>query len=192
MNATQARNWARADIEPEVLAARARDFGFRLADRDELQAAVSMAESLIDGKLASVDAISAMNVQTGMTAWVTGDPVDGIFLTIPLSAEGEAAVRNGSYVPAAPSSEHLATQGKDIAAFYVGVYAGSSREARKKIMTASAVLRVEMFGVFPAYARGATEDGRRSMLSLGFQEFEGGLPDLFIQPPFQTVLDQTS
>ena len=102
------------------------------------------------GKLASVDAISAMNVQTGMTAWVTGDPVDGIFLTIPLSAEGEAAVRNGSYVPAAPSSEHLATQGKDIAAFYVGVYAGSSREARKKIMTASAVLRVEMFGVFPA------------------------------------------
>ena len=98
MNATQARNWARADIEPEVLAARARDLGFRLADRDELQAAVSMAESLIDGKLASVDAISAMNVQTGMTAWVTGDPVDGIFLTIPLSAEGEAAVRNGSYV----------------------------------------------------------------------------------------------
>ena len=132
MNATQARNRARADIEPEVLAARARDFGFRLADRDELQAAISMAESLIDGKLASVDAISAMNVQTGMTAWVTGDPVDGIFLTIPLSAEGEAAVRNGSYVPAAPSSEHLATQGKDIAAFYVGVYAGSSREARKK------------------------------------------------------------
>ena len=93
MNATQARNRARADIEPEVLAARARDFGFRLADRDELQAAISMAESLIDGKLASVDAISAMNVQTGMTAWVTGDPVDGIFLTIPLSAEGEAADR---------------------------------------------------------------------------------------------------
>ncbi|KCZ62797.1 hypothetical protein L53_09475 [Hyphomonas sp. L-53-1-40] len=181
-----------ADIDPEVLAARARDFGFRLANRDELQAAVSMAESLIDGKLASVDAISAMNVQTGMTAWVTGEPVDGIFLTIPLSADGEAAVRNGSYVPAAPSSEHLATQGKDIAAFYVGVYAGRSREARKKIMTASAVLRVEMLGMFPAYARGATEDGRRSMLSLGFQEFEGGLPDLFIQPPFQTAMDQAS
>ena len=79
-----------------------------------------------------------------------------------------------------------------MSAFYVGVYAGKTREARKKIMTASAVLRMEMFGVFPAYARGATEDGRRSMLSLGFQKFEGGLPDLYVQPPFHQIMDHAS
>ena len=55
MNATQARNRARADIEPEVLAARARDFGFRLADRDELQAAISMAENAANASVSRCD-----------------------------------------------------------------------------------------------------------------------------------------
>jgi hypothetical protein len=192
MNATQTRKPVRANIDPAAFAARAGDFGFRLANRNELEVAVAMAESLIHGKLASIDSISDMNERTGMTAWVTGNPVDGIFLTIPLTAAGEAAVRDGSYNPANPSPAHLSVQGRDVAAFYVGVYAGESREARKKIMIASAVLRVEMFGVFPAYARGATEDGIRSMLSLGFQDFEGGLPDLFVQPPVEQVLDKAS
>ena len=192
MNATQTRKMVLANVDAVVLVARAKDFGFRLATREELEAAVSMAENLIDGKLASVDSISRMNVQTGMTAWVTGDPVEGIFLTLPLTEAGEAAVRDGSYDPAAPRHEHLAAQGQGVSAFYVGVCAGKTPEARKKIMTASAVLRVEMFGVFPAYARGATEDGRRSMLSLGFQKFEGGLPDLYIQPPFRQIMDHAS
>ncbi|MAN65585.1 MAG: hypothetical protein CME91_02925 [Hyphomonadaceae bacterium] len=181
-----------ANVDPVALVARAKAFGFRLATRQELEAAVSMAETLIHGKLASVDSISRMNAQTGMTAWVTGDPVDGIFLILPLTEAGENAVRDGSYDPAAPRREHLAVQGEGVSAFYVGVYAGKTREARKKIMTASAVLRVEMFGVFPAYARGATEDGRRSMLSLGFQKFEGGLSDLYVQPPFQQIMDHAS
>ncbi|MDX1294457.1 MAG: hypothetical protein R3265_16695 [Hyphomonas sp.] len=192
MNATQTRNLVRADVDPAAFVARARDFGFRLATIDELAEAVDMAEALIDGKLASVDAIAAMNAQTGMTAWVTGDPVDGVFLTIPLTAAGEAAVRDGSYAPAAPVPAHLSTQGRAVAAFYVGVYAGRTRDARKKIMMASAILRVEMFGIFPAYARAATQDGRRSMESLGFQKFEGGLPDLYIQHPFQQAIEQAS
>ena len=192
MNATQTRKMVLANVDPVALVARAKAFGFRLATRQELEAAVSMAETLIHGKLASVDSISRMNAQTGMTAWVTGDPVDGIFLILPLTEAGENAVRDGSYDPAAPRREHLAVQGEGVSAFYVGVYAGKTREARKKIMTASAVLRVEMFGVFPAYARGATEDGRRSMLSLGFQKFEGGLSDLYVQPPFQQVMDHAS
>ena len=57
-----------ANVDPVALVARAKDFGFRLATREELEAAVSMAETLIHGKLASVDSISRMNAQTGMTA----------------------------------------------------------------------------------------------------------------------------
>ena len=192
MNTTGARNLVVSDVDPEAFKARAGDFGFRLATRNELEQAVSMAEGLIDGKLATVDSIEDMNCWTGMTAWVTGDPVDGIFLTLPLTSIGEAAVRDGTYNPANPLKIHLAKQGRNVSAFYVGVYAGQTYEARKKIMTVSAVLRVEMFGVFPAYARGATADGRRSMESLGFQKFEGGLPDLYIQSPFRSAMDQAS
>tara|TARA_X000001316_G_scaffold11823_1_gene4793 strand:- start:1161 stop:1739 length:579 start_codon:yes stop_codon:yes gene_type:complete len=192
MNATQTRKMVVANVDPLAFERRAGDFGFRLATRSELDQAVAMAEELIDGKLASVDSIADMNNWTGMTAWVTGDPVDGIFLTLPLTEAGESAVRDGSYNPAKPLKAHLAKMGRCVSAFYVGVYAGKTYEARKKIMTVSAVLRVEMFGAFPAYARGATADGRRSMESLGFQKFEGGLPDLYVQPPFQTLMDQAS
>ena len=192
MNATQTRNLVMADVSPAAFVMRARDFGFRLANRNELEEAVGMAEALIHGKLASPAAILRMNKQTCMMAWVTGEPVEGIFLTLPLTAAGEAAVREGQYNPAEPLPEHLATGGKGISAFYIGVYAGKTREARKRIMIASAVLRAEMFSQFPAYARAATEDGRRSMESLGFQKFEGGLPDLYVQAPLQPVLGQAS
>ncbi|WP_155838307.1 hypothetical protein [Hyphomonas beringensis] len=187
MNATQAREVATANVDISAVVARARDFGFRLGTYEELKAGVALAEELMNSKLASVDAIARMNDHTGMTAWVTGDPVEGIFLTLPLTVAGEEAVRNGTYSPADPDLAHLAKQGRDVAAFYVGVYAGKTYEARKSIMTASAVMRVDQFGAFRSYARGATADGRRSMESLGFQRFEGGLPDLYVQQAFKPM-----
>ena len=187
MIATQTGNAVTGDVEIAAVVARAADFGFRLANFSELEAGVSLAASLTGNEIASARAVHSMNEVTGMTAWVTGDPVDGIFLTLPLSVAGQAAVLNGTYAPAGPDPAHLAKQGKGIAAFYVGVYAGLTREARKKIMMVSAVLRVEMFGGFPAYARGATEDGRRSMESLGFRQIEGGLPDLYAQDAFHPL-----
>ena len=121
MNTTGARNLVVSDVDPEAFKARAGDFGFRLATRNELEQAVSMAEGLIDGKLATVDSIEDMNCWTGMTAWVTGDPVDGIFLTLPLTSIGEDAVRDGTYNPANPLKMHLAKKGRNVSAFYVGV-----------------------------------------------------------------------
>lgn len=178
-------------VEIAAVLRQAAGFGFRLASTEELREGLAMAERLIDGELASVEAVQRMNDQTGMTAWVTGQPVDGIFLTLPLSPDGEAAVLYGTYQPEAPDPRHLAWQGKNIAAFYIGIYAGRTHEARKRIMTASAVLRVEYFGAFPAYARGATEDGRRSMTSLGFEPVSGGLPDLYRQAAFTDLLEAT-
>lgn len=187
MCTTQDRVFVEADLDLSLVVKRTGDFGFRLADHEELQAAVVMAEELIKGKIASVEAIQDMNDHTRMTAWVTGRPVDGIFLTIPLTASGERAVRSGMYNPAKPALEHLAKAGQGVSAFYVGVYAGLTREARKKIMIASAVLRMEVFAAYPAYARAATDDGRRSMESLGFEPYQGGLPDLYVQRPLQNM-----
>ena len=162
-------------------------FGFRRATRPELEQGIALAESLMSSKIADPDAVAEMDRITGMTAWVTGDPVEGIFLTLPLSKQGEAAVRNGSYNPAVPDPAHLCANGEGCAAFYIGVYAGATREARRNVMTAAAVMRVELFSAYPCFARGATEDGRRSMERLGFTPYEGGLADLYVQEALTPV-----
>ena len=174
------------DVDLAKLKCRAADFGFRLATFQEMNAAMEMAEGLVDVELASASAILEMDRITGMTAWVTGDPVDGVFLPIPLSEAGEAALLNGTYSVATPNPAHLAPQGQHTAAFYTGFYAGSTKEARRKIMMAAATFRMEMFGSVPSYARAATADGKRSMISLGFKPVEGGLPDLYRQEPIAT------
>jgi len=165
---------------------RARDFGFRHAGLADLTAGIEMAESLMGSAIATAEAVMRMDVVTGMTAWVTGAPVDGIFFVLPLSPAGEQAVRDGSYHPADPAPAHLAWQGRDVAGVYIGVYAGATKEARRAVMTAAAVMRVELFAPVPSFARGATEDGKRSMASLGFSPLEGGLPDLWVQEALST------
>ncbi len=147
---------------------RAAEFGFRRANRQDLAAGIAIAEKLMGMKIATPEAVLEMDRITGMTAWVTGQPVTGVFLPLPLSAAGEAAVRANTYTPAAPDPAHLSHQGRDCSALYVGVYAGATREARKNIMMVSAIFRMEVFGRLPCFSRGATADGRRSMVSLNF------------------------
>ncbi|MEH6809679.1 MAG: hypothetical protein V7651_12535 [Hyphomonas oceanitis] len=172
---------ARGVIDLDRVAAKAVEFGFRRGTFSELEQGVAVAEALMQSKLATPEAIGEMDRITGMTAWVTGDPVDGIFLSLPLTPTGESAVRNGTYTPGSPDPAHLCSGGQGCSAFYIGVYAGANRDARRKVMTAAAVMRVELFSAYPCFARGATEDGRRSMDSLGFKPFDGGLPDLYVQ-----------
>jgi hypothetical protein len=168
-------------INLSKVASKGAELGFRRATFVELEQGIEMAELLMSSKIAAPDSVAEMDRITGMTAWVTGDPVDGIFLTLPLSKLGELAVRDGSYDPENPDPVHLCVDGKGCAGFYIGVYAGATREARKRVMTAAAVMRVELFSAYPCFARGATDDGKRSMASLGFQPCDGGLPDLYVQ-----------
>lgn len=165
----------------KLLEKRASDFGFRRATFSEIEDGVVLAEDLLNSKIANAEQIAAMDAVTQCTAWVTGDPVDGIFLTIPLSEAGEAAVRNGTYSPKSPAKQHLCSKGSPCSAFYIGIYAGNTKQARKNIMTAAATLRVELFASVACFARGATDDGVRSMRSLGFGPISGGLPELFVQ-----------
>ena len=181
MNATRNSNFDAIHVDIVRVAERAKDFGFRHAGMVDLAEGVRLAESLLGSSIATPEAVARMDVITGMTAWVTGNPVDGVFLVLPLSVEGERAVRTGTYEPANPDPAHLAWHGRDVAGVYIGVYAGATKEARRAVMTAAAVMRVELFGPVPSFARGATDDGKRSMASLGFVPLEGGLPDLWVQ-----------
>ena len=181
MNATRNGILSKMHVDIVRVTARAADFGFRHASIAELTEGIRLAESLMGSSIATPEAVMRMDVVTGMTAWVTGNPVEGIFLVLPLSPAGEQAVREGTYCPADPAPAHLAWQGRDVAGVYIGVYAGATKEARRAVMTAAAVMRVEMFAQVPSFARGATDDGKRSMASLGFSPLEGGLPDLWVQ-----------
>ena len=181
MNATRNGILSKMHVDIVRVEARAADFGFRHATIGELTEGIRLAESLMGSSIATPEAVMRMDVVTGMTAWVTGNPVEGIFLVLPLSPAGEQAVREGTYCPADPAPAHLAWQGREVAGVYIGVYAGATKEARRAVMTAAAVMRVEMFAQVPSFARGATDDGKRSMASLGFSPLEGGLPDLWVQ-----------
>lgn len=186
MKATRNSNVSTIHVDIVRVSKRAAEFGFRHAGMADLAAGIALAEELMSSKIATTEAVIRMDVITGMTAWVRGDPVDGVFLVLPLSVAGEQAVRNGTYYPSAPDEAHLAWHGKDVAGVYIGVYAGSTKEARRAVMMAAAVMRMEFFGPVPSFARGATDDGKRSMASLGFSPLEGGLPDLWVQEPVNT------
>lgn len=186
MDATRNSILSTIHVDIARVAKRAGDFGFRQASIADLTAGIQLAETLMGSAIATPDAVMRMDVVTGMTAWVTGDPVEGIFLVLPLSPAGEQAVRDGTYAPADPAPAHLAWQGRDVAGVYIGVYAGATKEARRAVMTAAAVMRMELFAPVPSFARGATEDGKRSMASLGFTPLESGLPDLWVQEALTT------
>ena len=179
-------------IDYAGLAKRAGEFEFRRASYAELAAGLALAERLTGQAMATPASILWIESQTGMAGWVTGDPVDGVFITVPLSAEGVAAVRDGTFVPAWPALAHICSTGEACGGVYIGVYAGATKEARKRVMMAAGITRLEFFAPVPCFARGATEDGKRSMASLGFHAIEGGLPDLWGQDPLPVAQEQAA
>jgi hypothetical protein len=157
------------------------EFGLRAALGDELVAGKTLTEDLIGAPLADLTVLEELQSYTGVTNWVLGDPVSGFYIVLPLSNQGEMAIRSGNLVPSDPDLAHVARRGEPCFGIYIGVYAGATKEARKSIMQASAMLRVGVVGCLPCFGRGATEEGANGMLRLGFKPVDGGLPDLFVQ-----------
>lgn len=157
--------------------------GLRRCEPSKIEAALALGETLIGGALARAEVVYTLDMITKMTIWVTGDPIDGLYLIVPLTDEGRVGVENGEFNPADPALRHVAPANTPIFGLYVGCYAGATKVARRSVMSASASVRVSLYAPVPCYARGATEDGARSMTSLGFRRLSGGLPDLFVFDP---------
>ena len=158
-------------------------FGWRLAKSSEHVEMMALAEKLLDSQLTSAETIEWIHSVTGTTSWVFGDPIDGIFIIVPVSPEGLEAIQSGEFDPSGPEKSHLAALGQTCAGVYVGAYAGATHDARKAVMMATVTMRVEGYGQVPAFARGATEDGIRSMVSIGFAPAGFGADKLWMQPP---------
>jgi hypothetical protein len=170
-------------IDYPALSARAQELSFRRASYQEILAGLRMAETLTGQAMTSPATIVWLDTLTAMSAWVTGDPVDGVFLTAPLSAAGAEAVRAGTFNPGWPALDHICCEGEACGGVYIGVYAGETKETRRRVVMAAGIIRHEFFAPVPCFARAATEDGARSMARLGFQPIPGGLPDLWGQEP---------
>lgn len=158
-------------------------FGWRLAKPAEHAEMMALAEKLLASELTSAETINWINSITGTTSWIHGDPIDGIFIIVPVSPEGLKAIHSGAFDPSGPDKHHLAALGQTCAGVYVGAYAGATHDARKAVMMATVTMRVDGYGQVPAFARGATDDGVRSMQSIGFHPAGFGADKLWMQPP---------
>lgn len=156
-------------------------FGWRSASPDEVPELVALGERLIEGQLADATIVADIHARTGITAWAFGTPIEGLVLATPLSAEGLSALQAGAYKPGNPDASHIAAKGELCSAMYIGIYAGETHAARKAVMAGAAVIRMAVFSQVPCFARAATDDGARSMESLGWAPAGFGIDKLWMQ-----------
>ena len=185
--ADNSRPFCFIDIERHIK--RMADFEFRLATDDEVGPTLALATRLLKQDLAPEAIVRRFHRYTGGAVWVRADTeITGFILSLPLSAAGEAGLRRGQFDPSNPDPDHVCRPGEPVYGVYCWVYGGVDRDARRAVMTASAVLRVELVPMLPTFARGATEDGARSAHALGMVPVPDSLPDLFVQEPLTELL----
>ncbi|MEL6666099.1 MAG: hypothetical protein AAFQ24_08180 [Pseudomonadota bacterium] len=157
------------------------NFGWRPANEKEIPEMLALGERLINDRLISPETLAHLHVLTGITAWVFGDPVEGLVISVPLTEAGLDAVQDNEFVAKTPDDAHVAAVGQPCAAVYIGIYAGETKEARKAVMSGAGVIRMAIYAQVPCFARAATDDGARSMESLGWTPAGFGADKLWMQ-----------
>ncbi|MEL6414748.1 MAG: hypothetical protein AAFQ15_07400 [Pseudomonadota bacterium] len=157
------------------------NFGWRAANEKEIPEMLALGERLINDQLISPETLAHLHDLTGITAWVFGDPVEGLVISVPLTEAGLDAVQDNEFVAKTPDDAHVAAVGQPCAAVYIGIYAGETKEARKAVMSGAGVIRMAIYAQVPCFARAATEDGARSMESLGWTPAGFGADKLWMQ-----------
>ncbi len=156
-------------------------FGWRTANDQEIPQMLALGERLVGDQLISPETLRRLHGLTGLTAWVFGDPIEGLVISVPLSPEGLDAVQANKFVAMSPDNAFIAAAGTPCAGCYIGIYAGETKDARKAVMSGAGVIRMAVFAQVPCFARAATDDGARSMESLGWQPAGFGADKLWMQ-----------
>ncbi len=158
-------------------------YGVRKCKPSEIVPALKLGESLVGRKLARAEVVYTLDTITGMSIWVTGQPISGLYVSVPLTYEGRVAAEKGQFIPEDPVLSHVAPARTPIHGSYLGVYAGATKEARRAIMKASITARETHFSGVPSYARAATQEGERAMLEMGFRRLDETAPGMFVLDP---------
>jgi hypothetical protein len=138
--------------------------GFGLADPDDLPTAHAFCEELIGMRLAPLWALASVHGHTGGSAWIhlgAETAISAVFLILPLTWDGEAALRRGRFNFSTPRLDDLCAPSEEIAAMYFWFCGGGDRAARRNVMrTTQAWLDGSLAGL-RIYGRAASEDGMR-------------------------------
>lgn len=168
-------------VDNSKMIAQMANFGWRGANEAEIPEMLALGERLIEDQLISPDVLAHLHDLTGIAAWVFGDPVEGLVISVPLTEAGLDAVQDNVFVAKNPDDAHVAAVGQPCAGVYIGIYAGETKEARKAVMSGAGVIRMAIYAQVPCFARAATEDGARSMESLGWSPAGFGADKLWMQ-----------
>lgn len=170
-------------LDLDHLESRAADYRFRLARYDEVFEGLRLAENAVGGELTSAGTLAFIDSVTHCANWVTGYPVDGFFVIVPLTELGVHALIEGRFSTERPLKIWLSQAGKDCAGVYIGVIAGANRAASGRVMLAASRLREEFFADVYCFARGVTNEGCRAMRSLSMRPYPNETSSLFVQEP---------
>lgn len=172
---------------PSLALEEAAPFGFRIAHQAELAPAHAASEAIMGMTLAPVEAIAAAHARTSGTGWIhlargadeTASDITGIILLLPLSASGEADLREGRFQPRAPEPHQLCAPGEPFPAIYFWLFAGKDGRTRRNIIRTCLAWRNGAYANVRGYARAASVDGFRTMAALGFEPMQSTLSHLF-------------
>jgi len=173
--------------DPEPYLAAAEPNGFRIADKEELPTAHQVAESIMGMRLAPVAAVASAHAKTKATVWVhdrvigegNASGLSGIILLLPLSWDGEAALRTGCFNFSAPQARQLCAPDDEIASLYLWLCAGGDRVSRRAIMRTAQAWFDGPSSTLRVYGRAASEEGLRAFANFGFQRLSPIRSDVF-------------
>jgi hypothetical protein len=170
-------------------ARRAGEFEFRRASYAEREAGLSLAEPLNRQATATPASIHWIDGLTGMAGW--GNRRSCRWRLHHRATDYRRWGGGRARWQLRPRRAVL-LQGEACGGVCIGAYAGATQESRRRVMMAAGITRMEFFAPLPCFARGATEDGKRSIASFGFHAIEDGLPDLWGQDPLPVSQEQAA
>lgn len=154
------------------------DCGLQVAALDDLTELRRLAAELIGGKVMSTSALRAIQVKTGSTVLKfeqEGRIVGGVAIA-QLTVEGLDALIRGVFDPTDPRLDHFASGGGTVAALYGLAIGATTPEGARAVVEGTVRLRAFLGDSLDFYAYGATEAGRRVLVTrLGCAECSPGL-----------------
>jgi hypothetical protein len=158
--------------------------GIRLADAADLVEAQALAARLIGPDVVTLERMAAVQAWTGLSVFGFREEgeLTGLFAFLLLNARGRAVLLSDALDGRDPDLGLLSRPGERPSAYYGWGFAGSTRPARRAVVTGAAVLR-GVLPQLPFYCRAATEAGRRAVTEkLGYRDVPGSSSGLLGVP----------
>lgn len=171
---------------PALFAQDAASLGVRIARMEEITTARDLAVKETGCELAPLWAMLRAHWHTRAAIWVhrspteagAEGPINGVLMSLPLTAAGELALLGDRFSFSAPDPQHLCKPGEPISAMYMWLFAGNDGAGRRSVLRTALAWRDGSYADLRAYARAATPKGKAALAGLRFIQFFSDRPTL--------------